>query len=479
MRKLIYVLLIFSLILGLFAACFSYTRQANELVQQLSQLETFTFTAEGELRFADGIDTGHTPLRYVMEGTRSVGTGQLTATITYTDLAARPLFPLAIIETGGVAYAQFAPLFQYLMDLEYADYDANAVADAFGGSPYLALPSLDLTNLLLDIPALLDTLDADTLQDALTEDNDVYTLRLTGTTLSNAPSLGELTRPLGIFFELGALVGDFDSSFMTSGAPYTLHLRFSHDEETDVFHTHLTLTAPGFLTLTASVTYRESKPVPILPPELTVDMAEIQSVMAEYHVDMERVAMIEGSDFEFDTDLPELHMVNHPLSTDLLEPFEMEIGGESFYVSVMADAVTTAMRSSVYSVSSAMTLHYTALEARAARETMIPFILTALDVEDIDAENFTRSVVRGNAHDTAAVTALHFDDNLVGRVLHLYVLQNIDGTDEALFLRVVVIMDHMTRQGREVLERLGFYIGLDFEGYLEWAEETDTEAEEE
>ncbi|MCL2563902.1 MAG: hypothetical protein FWE08_07700 [Oscillospiraceae bacterium] len=484
MYKRIGLLCLFFLTLGLFTACSSPARQLDNFAQQLSALEAYTFSAVGEITFESDTDTGALPLRYVMEGVRSSVTGQFIADIHYTDPAGRHLYDMSLFAEGGMTHVRFVPLFQRLMDIEYAEHGAASVSEAFGGSPYLAHPTLDVTTLLADLPALVSGLDAAVIRDGLVSDEGGYTLRISGEHLDDATFAG-LTRPFGLFFEVGALAGDavgpntvLPPLLAGDRARYTLELTFSQDGLD--FHSHLTLTVPGLLTLTADVRYSAVNAAPVAPPTYIVDMDAFLYTVAAYHADMEIARLIDDYELEFIVDLPELHMVNHDLSTNLLENFEMEIGGKPFEVSVMSNAVTTASEVAVYSVSSAMTVFYMPLDARAlASDALISFILIDLDVEDLYAENFTRTDVHINAHNTAAVKALHFDDLLVGPALHIYVLQNIEGTDQALFLRVVVILDNMTTPGRQVLERLGFYIGLEFLDYLDWAAEAEADTEDE
>jgi len=476
MRKGICVLLVFCLILGLFAACSSPVRQFNTLTRELSQLENYSFTAVGELWFEDGTETGAAPLRYVMEGVRSTETGRFSATLLYTDLRGRQLYDMSLVEINGVSYVHFLPLFQYLMDLEYAAYEVLPVAAHFEGTPYLIHPTLELSNLLTDLPALLNSLGSSTVREALTVDQGVYALEFSGAYLSEAMFL-DIFRPFLLFFELEALTllgeGTGLSPLLSDEqAQYTLDLVFVHDAEINAFTSWLTLSIPGVLTLTADVTYQEIAPPPIAPPQDTLELAEVQGILAEYRRAQARRIFIETSGLEIVTNLPELHMVNHQLSTDLLEPFDIEIGGELFQVPVMANANNAATDDMVFSYSPGiMTIRYTALDAHSASETMALFILDVLVVDDLDAENFQRTEMRINAHDTAAVKALYYDDNLMGRTLHIYVLQNVAGTDQALFLGVVAILDNMNNHARDVLDRLGWYIGIDFRYYLDLASE--------
>jgi hypothetical protein len=480
MRKRICTPVIFCLILVLFAACSaSPTEELDAFTEKLSRLETYAFTAVGELTFENGLDTGHTPLRYVMEGTRSTETGQFALTLYYTDQENRLLFDLSLLESGGVTYVYFVPLFQRLMDLEYAEYDTADLAEAFHGRSYFTHPALDLSHLLTDLPALIGSLEPEVIEDGFAADQGIYTLRFTADHLETAALTG-LFRPFELFFDMQAIAlpGGGATGPNMLYAPLlsanreqiTLDLVFTYEEEAGAFTIWLTLHAPGLLTLTADVTYHEAPVAPLAPPEDALEIAQMHELLEEYRITREIRRAIEG--LEIVPDLPELHMVNHPLGTDILEHLDMEIGGQTFQVSVIANANHTVTDDMVFSYSlRSMTLLYTTLDARSASETMGPFVLIDLDPDDFDADSFHRTPMRVNAHDSAAVKALYFDDNLMGRTLHIYVLQNIAGTDQALFLGIIVIMDNISPLGHQVLDQLGFYIGINFQEYLELASE--------
>ena len=472
MRKRIFALFIFCLILGLFAACSSPARQLNTFTQQLSNLESYSFTAVGELHLED-FEDDDAPLRYFMEGTHT--NGQYTATLQYTTLEGYGLFDTSLFGTNGSTYVGFVPMLQHIMELRYSNLGTTPVADvagAFGGHPYLSHPAFHFSHILTDLPQLVDSLGSNVIRDGLTIYQGAYTLRFTGDHLDDATFI-ELLRPFSLIFEVEAIIsnGDIGSNLILSELlagdreTYTLELVFTQDADGSLT-SWLTLTAPGLLTLTADVTYRALPTAPIAPPHHILEPAEMLSLLADYRAAQERAQFLAESGLEIVFDLPELHMVNHPLGTNLLVPFDIEIGGETFQVSVMANASNTTAPHAVFSTSSAMTVWYTTLEAHPASEAIALFILQDLDVEDFDAENFRRTAMRVNAHNTAAVTALYYDDNLVGRTLNIYVLQRIADTDQALMLSIVVILDNMTTQGRDVLDRLGFYIGLNLGEYL-------------
>ena len=478
MRKRICTLVVFCLSLGLFAACTSSSpaRPLDTFVEQLSGLETYTFTAVGALTFENGLDTGDLPLRYSMEGTRSAETGQFSATLHYTDQAGMQLYDMSFLEDSNVTYVRFIPIFQYLMDIEYAEFGAASVTTVFGSRSHLIHPTLDLSNLLTDFPALIRSLDAETIEAGFAADQGGYTLRFTGEYLHTAAFAG-LLRPFDLFFDMQTLALSTSetagrdmllSPFLTGDREqYTLDIAFARDADAGSFTIWLTLSAPGILTLTADVLYQAADVPPLTPPHDALGVTEVQSLLADYRMAQTR----DQSGLEIVYDLPELHMVNHHLGTDILEQFDMEIGDQTFQVSIIANAnnTTTSMEDQYLIFSyfpGIMTILYTTLDARSASTAMVPLVLRYISIEDLDAENFHRTPMRVNAHDTAAVTALFYDDNLMGRTLNIYVLQNIAGTDQALSLVIVVILDNMTPQGRQILDRLGFYIGIDFQAYL-------------
>ncbi|MCL2588633.1 MAG: hypothetical protein FWD84_04405 [Oscillospiraceae bacterium] len=471
MRKKLCTLFLFCLILGLFAACGSPDRQLDNFTRQLSRMESYVFTAVGELTFEDGIITDNRPLRYIMVGTHSTETEQFSATLSYTDAVGQQLYELSLFEADGTSYIRFVPLFQYLMDTKYADIGANSMVEVFGGNPFLLNPPFDFANLPLDLLTLIDSLDSDVIRDGLTSEHGSYTLRVTGDSFVGT-ELYALVRPFSLLSEIAQLIQMTDRApesplalLVHNHSPYT-ELELVLAEDDDTLTAALSFTAPDILTLTIDLTFREIDAAPIDPPQDTIEVSDMRAIFNEYRAAQARRAFLENSGLEIVTDLPELHMVGHQLGGALLEPFEMEIGGERFDVSVMSNAVNTSGYGMVHSVSSAMTLMYTALDAYAASETLAQFILIDLDVEDLDAENFQRTDMRINAHNTAAVNALFYDDNHMGRTLRIYVLQAIADTDQALFLGITVFLENMTHQGRQVLDRLGFYIGIDLSAYL-------------
>ena len=145
---------------------------------------------------------------------------------------------------------------------------------------------------------------------------------------------------------------------------------------------------------------------------------------------------------------------------------DMEIGDQIFQVSVMENASNTQTPLGIYSFTSAMNILYTTAPAYFASETLALFVLDYLDTADYDADEFFRTEMHINAQDTAAITALYFHDNLVGPTLHIYVLESVEGTDYALLLRVIVLLDNLLNETIAALNVLGFYIGFDFQNLL-------------
>ena len=115
-----------------------------------------------------------------------------------------------------------------------------------------------------------------------------------------------------------------------------------------------------------------------------------------------------------------------------------------------------------------MAFSYMSIDAFSASETIVLFVLQELGTEHFYLEeNYKRTPMRVNAHDTAAAMALVYDDTLLDhRTIEIYVVQAIPDTDQALFLRIFILPDMLSATERDALEYLGFYIGLDFLEYL-------------
>ncbi|MCL2368085.1 MAG: hypothetical protein FWC72_03740 [Oscillospiraceae bacterium] len=482
MRKCIAFFLIFCLILGLFTACFLSPQQnpLDTFARQLSELSDYSFVAAGAVSFVQAPQDGiHMPLRYAMDGGWLGDFGQFFADLHYSDYAGRPLYEISLLYSGGDTYAGFVPLFQYIMDREYSPHRAAPVSQFFdGGSPALIHPTLNPSALLMDIPALIRGLSTQAVQENVTIAENGYFLELQGDQVSH-DILRRIAQPFILYTELGALTRAEDVSGvdpvlypLLSADAASLHLKFwfSHDPEANAFTIWTTLTAPGLMTITADVTYRaETRAARPLPYNI-LDMDEVRTAVTEYRAAQARAIFIYESGLDVIPDLPELHMVDHRLNDpSLLEPFEMQIGDEIHTVSVMVGANNTANETTVFSISPAMTILYTTLAAYSAAETMAPFVLQDLAVEDYYAENFQRTNLRTNAHDTAAVNALYFDDNLRGRTVHIYVLQTIGTADRSLFMGIIVMLDDLTNRERNVLQQLSRHIGIDFQEYLTMA----------
>ena len=484
MRKCLSIFLIFVLLLGLFSAC-SAPNPLADLLDQLSEMEGYVFTAVGEVRFTSSASVSdELPRRYEIQGTRSAA-GALSGTITYADAEGIQFADVSLVHTNGSNYAGFLPLFQHLMDQIYAPYttlplrDTFTGAPEFTGSPYLTDPALRFENLPIDFPALISSLDNRYVQEALmTDDSGLYSLSLSGDQLS-PHVLTAVAAPFTLYSDLLTHglqdeVSDpvLEALLLGDRSTYTLELAFTMDEEGNVFTMWLTLQAPNLMTITADATYRAHPSVALAPPYLVFDIDLFHTLLADYHEIQALLVLLERHDLEVIYDLPELHMTMHE-ATDLLIPFYLEVGesDEIYSVSVMYGASNTSANGFVHSFTPAMSLLYTTLDTSSASATMAPFVLEDLGLDAYDAENFERTAMRVNAHDTAAVKALYFDDNLVGRTLHIYVLQNIDDSDSAIFLAVTIMLDHFTAHAYAVLEELGFLIGIDLLEYVELAQQ--------
>ena len=474
MRKTVSVLLILCMIPGLFVACSSPAGQLNSQLRRLSGFSSYAFTAVGSVTFEGEVPPFHVPTYFTMEG--SSGAGQFSAALQYRDADEQHLYDMSLLENNGTVYISFVSLFQYVMDQEYADHGAASVSDVFSGNPYLIHPNLDISALLPDIPALVNDLSSRTLREGLSLNQGMFTLMIPGNLLE-ADLLSAIAGPFGLFTDMRALSfptalsagPDFILETLLGGdtETYTLEFVFTRDTASDTFTAWLTLTAPELMTITLDITYRATDAHPLAPPSHTIDMAQLRETVLDYRAAQSRTVFLAESGLEIIHDLPELHMVGHHLErAHLLESYEMDVDGTLFQVSVMANAVNTSTGDAVFSWSPSLSIVYQTLGAYSASETMAPFVLEDLNTADHDGENFRRTSMRVNAQDTAAVKALYFDDNHMGRTVHIYVLQNLEDTDKALFLGIVIILDDLTHHSRLVLDQLGFQIGLNFQEYL-------------
>jgi len=477
MRKCLSIFLIFTLLLGLLSAC-STPNPLADLTRQLSEMEDYVFTAVGEVTFVSDFPVSHSfPHRYEMQGTRRAD-GGFSATLVYADADGEAIADVSLIHANNSNYVGFLPLFQHIMDQTYTPHRILPLSDSFEGTPYLIDPALRLDNFPIDFPALMASLNNRYVQEMLSYYDGNYSLVLSGNQLS-PHVLSVVAEPFVLYSDLlihslpaDATTSDPVFTSLLSGdlSIYTLELMFTMDEETGVFTMWLTLYAPGLMTITADVIYQAQTPVPTSPPAYVVDVSTLHALMAEHRAAQWLSILLEIHDLDVIYDLPELHMTMHE-ATDLLIPFDMEVGEEVYSVSVMYGASNTSSNGFVHSFTPAMNLLYTTLDASSASATMAPFVLEDLGLDAYDAENFERTAMRVNAQDTAAVKALHFDDNLVGRTLHIYVLQNIDDSNCAIFLAVTIMLDHFTAHAYAVLEELGFLIGIDLLEYVELAQQ--------
>ena len=491
MRKRMLPLLTLCLILGLFVGCNSSSPSTDDsapLLERFSALESYRFIAVGEVIYQGELDdtTLLPPFRYNMEGAFCSRTNQLDALILYDDPNWSSSYALSLLQTGNVAYVTFAPLFRHILNTEYnGDYD---LADAFGGDPFLYHPTANLTDLLPNLPALiggLSALEEEELEGLLSIDADGrYILNFPGNRLSRS-LLAELTSPFSLYLDIHPLADsqadnleeteypkpDFFSPLLHGDmGGYTLHLILAHD---DTYTAALTLTAPGLMTIRVDLIYQSAALPALAPPDSALELADMWELLASYRAAHARAAFLRESGLEIVFDLPELHMLDHRLDTDLLALHEMNINGTPRFVSVLSESRghTAGWGNRISSFSWSMGLNYTIIDTFHASETLALFALEALSVEGFDVETYQRTPMRVNAHDTAAIKALFLEDNLVGPTLVIYVLQTIEDTDQALVLDIVVMLDRITEQNRTILDRLGFHIGIDFLEYLAIATE--------
>jgi len=477
MRRILSVFLIICLISGLFAACSQTVDELDLFVSDLAAMEHYSFTAVGEVTFYT-VGASQVPLQYMMQGTRT--SGNTSATLYYTDAGGR-LPGLSLVYANRTSYLGFVPFVQGAMDQVYAIHGALDLESVFEDSGYLEYTAVSLEDFPLDFPVLAAGLGAGNRRQILSNEG-IHSLTVSGDQL-HPGVLVALSDPFELLASLNTLA--FPPSFAPEVSPvrspllagelseYTLDLTFTREEDANVFTVWITLTAPGLMTITADVVYREASASAIAPPQDAVDLATFQAGMYAFHEMQAREIFLIESGFDFIYDLPELQMVGHDSESDLLIPFYMEIGGESVAVSLMEGASNTATEVSVFSFTPSMSLSYTTLDAHSASLTMALHVLQTLDLDAFDAENFQRTAMRLNAHNTAAVNALYYDDLHVGRTLHIYVLQNLEDSDYALFLSVVVMIDNLSFHAVAVLDELGFLIGIDFMEYVTRAAEAE------
>lgn len=514
MRKKISLFLGLCLILGLFTACApTPSEELTTLIEKFSALDDHTFIAEGKLTLPANLEDAEsapTPARYVIEGRRSVRTGQFAADIQYIDASDMHLYDLSLLTADGTSYVSFVPLLQHMFDHRYQyPYD---MTEPFDGDPYLTHPDLDLSDMLVDILALLHDLRRLDVDEYLTVSGEMYAFSLTGEQ-AGRDALARIVRPFTLICELTVLIEEkaeeespdesydeegetdelplpedeesersetiLDTLFTGDLAAYHLDLTLTYDEEDGTYTVWLTLTTPQNITITSDVTYQRVPVPPILSPHAAFEIGEIQAILSDYQAAQARARFLANSGLVIVHDLPELHMVDHQLSSTALEPHEMTIGGASHHVSVLAagDNTENAFTGTIFSFAPAMSFFYTCLDAFYASETMALFVMEELDIEHFYGENHQRTPMRINAHDTAAAMALVYDDYFLDRTINIYVLQAIPDTDKALFLWIVIFPDMVSNAERDALADLGFYIGLDFLEYLalvpiEWDAET-------
>ena len=482
MHKKIVSLFAFFMLAGAFAACSSPVSPLNSFTTTLGEMEDFHFTAVGSVSFEGASPSATLPTQYAMSGMR-FGTDHLANTLHWSNASGGALFDLSSFLIEQTAYVDFIPLYRHLLASKYDFENLDLIPtleDSFGGSPYLL--SSQLYNILSHFPIVLPDFVALMKNQApngtLEIIDGVHTLHLQEGADARA-LIHSLTAPFGLLSYLTAAAGLGENPVETyiltpllegDINTYTLELVVYPQAETGDYIVWLTLHAPGLMTLTADITYHPQAPTTIYLPYHTMEEAQMIHTFATHREEVARVYFLIRSELKIVQDLPELHMVNHRLEPPFLIPFPMEIGGVVYDVSIMAEANNTATDLAVYSSTAAMTILYTALPAHAASHTMAPFVFEYFDIDEYDAYNYTRTAMRINAHDTAAVKGLFLDDNFVGRTLHIFVLQRLEDSDYALFLGIMVMLDNINQHTLTVLEQLGFHIGIDFSYYLQLAQ---------
>ena len=455
------------LVLG-FAACSTPQGVLHTLEQDIKAFPVYEFTAVGEIHFQDPALLPEDMLhRYAVTGQRNREVGVLEGSIHFTDEYGLSLFETHIVQTDRESFANVTSMLQYYTDRMFFHTDLPTVADVFGTDTHLTGGNLLSNHVPLDLLSLVSTLQNQT---EVEVEEGTFRFPLKGAPLQREV-IQALTAPLSLLDTVSAqtqLVDQSPVSILLEREFEVLYLEmvviFAQDDAG--FTVWLTLEMPGFATITADVIHEVVAEQSVLLPGQTITVEEFAEIYIQYREALDRAIFLIESQIVIIVDLPELRMVNHQLNTDLLTAMEMEIGGEHFYVSVMENASNTQAQLGIYSFSSAMNIFYTALPAYIASETLALFVLDYLDTGDYDADEFFRTEMHINAQDTAAVTALYFYDNLVGPTLHIYVLESIDGTDEALLLRIIVLLDSLTNEAVASLNQLGLHIGFDFQGIM-------------
>lgn len=472
MKKRIGLLFFIGLIVLGLSACFGSDHVLTELEQQLEAFTVYEFTAVGSVLF---LNTEHpedaSSFHHAVTGSRNRQNGQLRANVHYIDENESSLFETSVLQANRRTYIGFLPLLQHHIDTIYPQAELPTVETAFDAEAYLIYQQAALEHVPLDLLALVDRLKADT-EVEISEGTFRFPLENEAV---KQEVVEILVAPLSFLETLNALVSsETDISEQTvleqirqgdlSGMYLEMVVLFSEDGQS--LTVWLTLHAAGFVTITVDVIYEQTGQWQVAVPEQTIEEAEFIETYQAYRAALARAVFMLESDITIIQNLPELRMVGHQLSTELLTDMTIEIGGQPFIVSVMEHASNTQTPIGVYSFSSAMNIFYTVLPAYFASETLALFVLDYLDTEDYDADEFFRTEMRTNAQDTAAVYALYFYDNLVGPTLHIYVLESIAGTEYALMLRIITLLDNLTNEAIATLNELGFYIGLDFQAML-------------
>lgn len=480
-------LLIFCVAAVFFAAC---TVSPDEFLAHVDTLATWqqhSFTAVGTVSFAvenSAADTYETEepasvapfLRYAMTGVRCAESGRIEAQLYYFDGEDMPRYDMALLHDNAQSYVTFTPLLQHVLSAAQED---TAAADLFSSNAYLAHPTLDPSSLFVDLPGLIAAVEPAVLRRQLRSGDDIFELTLTGEQFPHETATrivypflaANAMRPL-VFDGYRASTAQFAPFYRGDPSDLVLALTLAYNTANASYTLWLTLTAPEIGQVTMDITYQTADEPEIAIPPDALTPPEIHETFAAYLHAREREQFLHDSAIEFDFDLPEVHLTSHQLEEEsFLIPYEIEIGGETHVISLITDAINTSTDDMVYSIRPGLSLVYAVLESDAASVNMAIYSLIYLDEAGIDGINYQRTPMRVNAHDTAAVMALIYDDNHMGRALHIYVLQNIADSDYALFLSIPILLEYLTIGEQAVLEELGFHIGLDFLEFLTLAAE--------
>ena len=455
------------LLLG-FSACSSAEGALTALRQEVEAFPVFDFTAVGEIQFAnpDTMPEG-LQLRYGITGRRNRETSALDAMVHYTDEDGVSVFETHVLQSRNVRLLDFTPVLQHKIDQTYPEFTLPTVTEAFGADTYLIATNYIPSHIPVDLPSLIQMLERN---EEFELDEGVFRFSLENDVL-RAEVLEIVTAPFALLDYLFTLTREQHTSVMDvlqTGDLSEMHLELAviFEEEGESFAAWITLEVPGFVTITADILVGKTSAWALTSPRNTITSDEFAEKYENYKAALARAIFLIESDITIIRNLPELQMVGHNLSTELLTVVDMEIGGQMFQVSVMENASNTQTPLGIYSFTSAMNILYTTVPAYFASETLALFVLDYLDTEDYDADEFFRTEMHINAQDTSAITALYFHDNLVGPALHIYVLESIEGTDYALLLRVIVLLDNLLNETIATLNVLGFYIGFDFQNLL-------------